>query len=102
MRIAAPLALLALAACSQPFEGRIADRLIAAGLAEPMARCMAERWVERLNVLQLRKIAALADEIEATRERLTVGGLIGRVRAMDDPEIVEVVTRSTLVCALSA
>jgi hypothetical protein len=43
MRFPLLLALLPLAACSQPFEGRIADRLTEAGLSRPMSECMAER-----------------------------------------------------------
>ena len=96
------LALLSLAACSQPFEGRIADRLTEAGLSEPMARCMAERWVKRLNPLQLREIAALAEDLKAEGGKLSVGGLITRVRQIEDPEIAEVVSSSTVVCALTA
>jgi hypothetical protein len=102
MRALPLLALLTLGACSQPFEGRIAQRLAEAGLSDAMSRCMAERWVDRLSVLQLRRIASLADDLKAEGRRLTVGGLIGRVREMDDPEIVQVVSSSTLVCALSA
>ena len=96
------LALVSLAGCSQAFEGRIADRLDAAGLSRPMSECMAERWVKRLSLFQLRRIQSLAGDLEAEGERLTLAGLIGRVREMEDPDIVEVVTRSTVVCALTA
>jgi hypothetical protein len=96
------VALLPLAACSQAFEGRIADRLDEAGLSRPMSECMAERWVKRLSLFQLRRIQSLAEELRAEGANLTVAGLIRRVRELDDPEIVEVVTRSTVVCALTA
>jgi hypothetical protein len=96
------LTLLPLTACSQAFEGRIASRLDEAGLSRPMSECMAERWVKRLGVFQLRRIQRLAEDLESEGENLTIAGLIGRVREMDDPEIVEVVTRSTVVCALTA
>lgn len=102
MRALPLLASLALAGCSQAFEGRIAERLTEAGLSRPMSECMAERWVKRLSLLQLRKIQTLAGDLRDERGELTVGRLIGRVREMDDPEIVQVVTRSTLVCALTA
>ena len=95
-------ALLSLTGCSQAFEGRITDRLDEAGLSRPMSECMAERWVKRLGIFQLWRIQALAEDLEAERESLTVATMIGRVREMDDPEIVEVVTRSTMVCALAA
>ena len=96
------LVLLALAACSQPLEGRIVDRLTSAGLREPMARCMAERWVKRLSPLQLREIASAAEDLQADGGKLNVGGLIARVRQINDPEIVQVVSSSTVVCALTA
>jgi hypothetical protein len=96
------IALLPLLGCSQAFEGRIAERLDEAGLSRPMSECMAERWVKRLSLFQLRRIEKLAGDLKAEAENLTVAGLIRHVREMDDPEIVEVVTRSTVVCALTA
>jgi hypothetical protein len=102
MRAPILLALLPLAACSQSFEGRIVERLSEAGLSRPMSECMAERWVKRLSIVQLRRLSGLAERLEAEGRALSVGRLIGEVREMDDPEIVEVVTGSTLVCALSA
>lgn len=101
----APLALaltFALAACAQPFEGRVASRLAESGLSRPMADCMAAKWVDRLNVLQLRKISALADSLHDERGKLTLVRFIGRVRKLDDPEIIEVVTKSSLSCALTS
>ena len=96
-----PLALcLLLAACAQPFEGRVATRLSEAGLSRPMADCMAERWVDRLNVLQLRKISNLAEDLKAEGRNLTVGRFVTRVRAVNDPEIFEVVSSSAIACAL--
>ncbi len=101
MRLAL-LLLVALTGCSQPFEARIATRLAEAGLSRPMSECMAQRWVKRLNLLQLRRIQTLASDLADDGGTLSVARLISRVREMDDPEIVEVVTRSTLVCALTA
>lgn len=103
-RLAFPLLLLPLAACAQNFEGRIAGRLTEAGLSRPMADCMAERWVSRLNVLQLRKVSDLAVDLQRERGqgRLTVGRFIERVRAVDDPEIFQVVSSSAAICAIKA
>jgi len=91
-----------LAGCAQPFEGRVAARLTAAGLSRPIAECMAERWVDRLSVRQLQKISALADDLKREGKGLTVAGFVARVRRLDDPEIGEVVTGSTIICALTA
>jgi hypothetical protein len=94
----------ALAACAQPFEGRVATRLSEAGLSRPMADCMAKRWVDRLSLVQLQKISSLSEDLarERSQGRLTVGRFIERVRAVDDPEVVSVVTSSTAACALSS
>lgn len=88
------------AACAQPFEGRVATRLSEAGLSRPMADCMAERWVDRLNVLQLRKISNLAEDLRKEGRNLTVGRFVDRVRRVNDPEIFEVVSSSAVACAL--
>ncbi len=90
-----------LAACSQPFEGRIARNLEDAGLSPGMSQCMANRWVERLSPLQLRKIAELADGLKAEGRSISVLGLADRVRRLEDPEIVEVVSTSAAGCAFT-
>jgi hypothetical protein len=96
--------LVALSGCAQPFEGRVATRLTEAGLSRPMAECMAKRWVNRLNIGQLQKISSLSEDLgkERSQGRLTVARFIQRVRAVDDPEVVEVVTSSSLACALTS
>ena len=101
MRLSALFPFLLLAACAQPFEGRVATRLSAAGLPRPMADCMADRWVDRLNVLQLRKISRLADDLKGERH-LTVTHFVDRVRKVNDPEIFQVVSTSTVACALKS
>lgn len=100
MRRLSALALLALlAGCAQPFEGRVAAKLSDAGLPRPMAECMAKRWVDRLNVFQLRKISGLADHLKKERP-LTAARLVRRVAEVDDPEIYKVVSSSAAICAL--
>jgi hypothetical protein len=95
---------LALAACAQPFEGRVAARLSEAGLSRPMADCMAGRWVDRLNVLQLQKISRLSEDLgrERSQGRLTVSRFMERVRQVNDPEIYQVVSSSAVACALTS
>ena len=44
----------------------------------------------------------LADDLKRDGDTLTPVGFVSRIRELDDPEIVEVVTRSSLACALSA
>ena len=98
------LLLVPLAACAQPFEGRVASRLAEAGLSRPMAECMAKRWVDRLSLLQLQKISSLSEDLRRKRSerRLTVPRFLERVREVDDPEILRVVTSSSVACAFRA
>ena len=100
--VPALLLVLACAACAKPFEGRVAGRLADAGLSRPVAECMASRWVDRLNVLQLQKISDLSGDLqrERSRGRLTIGRFIERVRAVADPEVFQVVSASAAACAL--
>ncbi len=97
------LLLLPLASCAQPFEGRVAARLSEAGLPRGVAECMAARWVDRLSVLQLQKVSRLSEDLSRERGagRLTVARFIERVRAVDDPEVFQVVTGSAAACALA-
>ena len=98
------LPFLALCACAQPFEGRVANRLAEAGLPRPMADCMAGRWVDRLSIAQLQKISSLSEDLKHERreDRLTVVTFLDRVRQVDDPEIYKVVSSSTIACAFAS
>ena len=49
---------LALAGCATP-ETRLRTGLNNAGLSKAMSACMAERMVDRLSLLQLRRLSAL-------------------------------------------
>jgi hypothetical protein len=99
-KIAALLLLLAVAGCSPIFQGRIVDELAEAGVPRPIAECMAERWVERLSIFQLRKLQRYAQDVKAEQGAISVLGLASRVQQIDDPEIVSVVTSSAFNCSL--
>jgi hypothetical protein len=61
-----------------------------------MAACMAERMVDRLSLIQLRRIGDLP---YASDER-TVSGFLHRVRALRDTEILTVSSSAAAVCAI--
>ncbi len=88
-----------LAGCATP-EQRVRSGLIDAGLSRPMATCMAGRMVERLNLLQLRRIGRLGDLRDANMSELSVEQFLHRARALGDPEILAVMTTSAGVCAI--
>src|SRR3546814_8613048 len=92
------LSLLALAACATP-ETRVRNSLLKAGLSEPMAACMAGRMVDRLSLAQPRRLSSLSSIKERTMQDMTIDEFIYRIRALHDPEILEVVASSGLHCA---
>ncbi len=89
----------ALAGCATP-EQRVRSGLVEAGLSRPIAACMAERMVDRLSLLQLRRIGRLGDLKDANMREMTVDEFLRRARAIRDPEIVGVMTTSAGICAL--
>lgn len=99
MGIAAACAIAA--GCAPPLRSVITDQLTQAGVPPAMAQCMSGIWTERLNVAQLRRLAETAEEAAQVRDSNGLAGLLERSRAMQDPEIVEVVTLSAARCALN-
>src|SRR3546814_13120901 len=70
------------------------NSLLKAGLSEPMAACMAGRMVDRLSLAQLRRLSSLSSIKERTMQDMTIDEFIYRIRALHDPEILEVVASS--------
>eukprot|EP01035_Chromulina_nebulosa_P042935 gene42935-58146_t len=86
MRRFTPLAaLVLLAACSTP-ETLTRDGLVNAGIDKRTAGCMAKRMVDRLSLLQLRRMAGLGKAGDSR----TLDQLLHRLRSLHDPEIVSV------------
>ncbi len=94
----APVALLA--GCATP-ETRLRNGLIEAGLSKGIATCMAERMVDRLSLVQLRRLSALASLDDKPLRELTPEQFFRKVRALKDPEILGVTTSSAAICAFS-
>jgi hypothetical protein len=100
MRIAIlSLSLLALAACATP-ETRLRTGLVNAGLSQSIASCMAERMVDRLSLLQLRRLGSLSSLKDKQMSDLSLNQFLHKVRALKDPEILTVTTSSAALCAL--
>jgi hypothetical protein len=103
MRAALPVVALSLAltGCATP-ETRIRTALIDAGLPKPVAGCMAGRMVDRLSLFQLNKLRGLGQLKDKKVRELSIEEFIKRTKALQDPEILGVVTSSGVVCAVSA
>ncbi len=98
--LVAGLALIAsLAACATP-ETRVRNGLMSAGLSKPIASCMADRMVNRLSYTQIDKLSRLDKLRKRDPGDISVNEFVKRTKALQDPEILGVVTSSGLVCAV--
>ena len=82
-----------LSGCAVP-EARLRAGLEHAGLSRPMAACMAERMVDRLSLMQLRRIG----DLPRARESLSVAEFLHRVRALRDPEVLSASAGAAAAC----
>ena len=81
-------------------EARLRTGLNNAGLSKAMSACMAERMVDRLSLVQLRRLSALGSLKEKRLGDLSFDQFLHKVRALKDPEILTVTTSSAALCAL--
>ena len=98
--IIAALLPLTLTGCATP-ETRIRTALVEAGLPKPIAGCMAGRMVDRLSLMQLNKLRGLNKLQNKDARKLSVEEFVKRTKALQDPEILGVVTSSGVICAIS-
>lgn len=89
-------------ACASSYESRITSRLTDVGLSRPIASCMAGRMVDRLSTSQLKTLARFGKGIDGDIRDMTIGEVTRRFAGIGDPEIIEVMTRAGLGCALAA
>ncbi len=89
---------LMLTGCATP-EARLRTGLNDAGLSKAMSACMAERMVDRLSLVQLRRLSALGSLKDKQITDLTLDQFFRKVRALKDPEILTVSTSSAALCA---
>ncbi len=99
-RGALPLLLaVTLTGCATP-ETRIRTALVDAGLSKPIASCMAGRMVDRLSLMQLNKLRGLKKLQDKNVQQLSIAEFVKRTKALQDPEILSVVTSSGVICAV--
>jgi hypothetical protein len=99
MRWPALLMMFALAGCATP-ETRIRTALVDAGLSRPVASCMAGRMVDRLSLMQLNKLRGLGKLQDKKLRQLSIEEFVKRTKALQDPEILGVVTSSAMICSV--
>lgn len=73
---------------------------MSAGLPAPISACMADRMVDRLSLGQLSKLNGLGKLKKRNAGDVTINEFIKQTRALQDPEIVGVVSSSGVICAV--
>ena len=99
-RLSLILPILALTACATP-ETRLRSGLMNAGLSAGQSACMADRMVDRLSLIQLRRIASLKNFEKDRLRDMSVDRFLHNIRSLEDSEILTVTTRAALGCAIS-
>lgn len=80
-------------------ESRVERALANAGVSPEMAECMAPKMVDRLNLIQLRKLEGLRAEEGESAVPLSGREALVRLEHVDDPEALEVLVRAGGSCA---
>lgn len=93
------LPLIAIAACAGP-QTRLERGLISAGLAPKLSACMAGRMVDKLSLLQLKRLSSLGNFRDERLRDMSMDRFLYNVRSLEDPEIVTITTRAGLSCTL--
>lgn len=97
------IAAMTLSACATVSpEARVRSKLIEAGLRPPVAACMAEHMVDRLSLVQLKRLQSLGGLAKHDPRGMSIDALAHRLRALDDPEIISVVLRAGIGCSIAA
>jgi hypothetical protein len=98
-----PLAVVAtIAACASP-EHRISQKLMDYGFDRSTATCVGDELEDRLSSRQLTTLADLVTDLSREGRdvrNMTVRELAERVRRTGDPELLAVLTRAGIGCAV--
>ncbi|WP_422794962.1 hypothetical protein [Sphingobium mellinum] len=98
--LALPFAIFLCSCATVSPESRVRAGLVDAGLSPRLAACMAERMVDRLSIVQLRRLQSLASLRKSRMEDMTIDRFLYKVRALEDPQILTVTSKAAIVCAL--
>ncbi len=86
----------------QVTETRVEQALLANGVPEDLATCMAPRMVDKLSINQLRKLERLAPEEGEGRLPTSPRQALARLNRVDDEEAVRVLVSTGTTCGLSS
>jgi hypothetical protein len=98
--LAVLIAATTLSACATP-EARLRNGLQSAGLSRDTSTCMADRMIDKLSLIQLRRLSDLSKISDQRIGQMRGGEFWRQVRALRDPEILAITGRAGLSCAIS-
>ena len=101
IRFAVMMLLLAAGCSALSPEAKIRRKLLDAGVKPYMAECLSGKLARKLDDDELRQLARVAELPNRHPGHLGFAELADRLRALDNPHIVEVVTRAGLGCAIA-
>jgi hypothetical protein len=99
LAIAIPV-LIIVSGCASP-QTQLQRGLIDAGLPKNQSACMADRMVDKLSLIQLRRMSSLGNFKDETLRGMSSDRFMHNIRALKDPEILSVTTRAAIGCAIS-
>ena len=85
---------------NQGTEERIEAALLAKGVSEPIASCMAERLTDRLTVGQLVKLKRITQREGESALPGNMDEAIERLQRVDDPEAVRIFILTATQCSV--
>lgn len=95
----AGLSVLALGACSTP-ESRVRSSLMGIGLPERTATCMADNVASRLSSDQIRSLSRMSGISERGIGHMTIGEFTRLVSRSDNADMLPLLTRASVGCAV--
>lgn len=85
----------------QVTEERVEGALLANGVPQPVAECMAPKLTDRLSISQLRSLEKLGPQGGETRIPQTRAEVLDRLRRVEDSEAVSALISVATGCSLS-
>jgi uncharacterized protein YmfQ (DUF2313 family) len=92
---------LAIAGCATSREAQIRTALLDVGLPDRQASCMAKDIAPKVTNQQLRNLQRATGLRREDISRMTPQEALQRLRAIDDPQLVEVAIRAGIACLIS-
>ncbi len=93
------LTLLALSGCATP-QTRLERGLISAGLSPKLSACMADRMIDKLSLLQLKRLSSLSNFKDERLRDMSLDRFLYNIRSLEDPEIMSITTKAGLSCTI--